>query len=648
MHYYQVLIASNRYHSDKPLIFNSNLKFKVKTPVVVPLRDKLVPGIVNKEVKKPGFKTKSIVRTISQNPLPQSIINLCEWLEDYYPAKKSITLGLVLPSVLAAPLPDKISGKPNAKNYSIKDIQLPPLNDEQERVIKQIQTISDGSILLHGDTATGKTRVYIELLRQCVIDNHSALILTPEIGLTPQLASNLKAVYGDSVVVYHSTLTARQRVEIWLSIIGSKQPIIVVGPRSALFLPLKKIGLIIVDESHDSAYKHDQSPYYLTSRVAATLAKLHHSKLILATATPPITDYFFFKSKNLPIIRMKKLAAGQPGTSIELVDLTQKHKLKRSQILSNDLIDGIEKTLFNNEQALVFLNKRGTARITLCKKCAWHAVCRNCDVSLIYHEDSHNLRCHMCAKTEKPFTRCPQCANQDITLKSQGTKSIETELNRLFPKARIARFDTDNPKSQKISSVYNDILNQKFDILVGTQVLTKGLDLPNLSFVGVVSADSNLYLPDYSSEETTFQLITQVLGRVGRGHRKGSVLIQTYDPDNQTLKAVLARDYHQFFKQQLAQRQQFSYPPFSHLMKIGCSHKSASIGKDICQKYVNNLKKQNLPVEIIGPSPAFHKKIKNKYRWQIIIKTKNRKNLINIIKQLPAQFYYDIDPSDLL
>lgn len=644
MYFYEVLVSSQRYHGQEPLTYSSEEALGVGVIVTIPLARQNVLGIVRGEVPKPAFATKTILKIVTSTSIPYQLIELHDWLAKYYPGPLGMLTQLFLPSSLATVARKKTTATVATKQPS----SLPPLTEEQQQVIKSIRS-GAGSFLLHGDTGTGKTRVYLELAKDSLESGQSAIVLTPEIGLTPQLASVFEASFPGQVVVIHSTQTPAERRNSWKMILASDQPLVIIGPRSALFAPVHDVGLIVIDEAHDGAYKQEQMPYYQASRVAARLADLHQAKLVLGSATPLVHDYYTFAAKQLPILRMEAAATGKPiDTTIKVVDLKEREHFSRSAWLSGQLIFQIEAALTEGSQSLIFLNRRGTARLVLCQNCGWQATCPRCDLPLTYHGDHHHLRCHTCGFTTTTPSVCPDCDSTDIQFKSVGTKTIVDELNRLFPKAVIQRFDSDSKKSERLEQQYDDVQSGKVDILVGTQMLSKGLDLPKLSVVGVVVADTSLYFPDYTAEERTFQMLRQVLGRVGRGHRSGHIVIQTYYSGSPTVQAAVTKDYPRFYEAQLAERKLYRFPPFYFVLKIGLERASQGSVSKAAQDLAEAILNQGLAVELIGPSPAFVEKTYNRYRWQIIIKAKQRGELLKAIAMLPKNCSYDIDPSNLL
>lgn len=644
MQYYEVLVASQRYHGSEPLTYSSEIALDTGCVVAAPLGRQTALGIVLREVQKPEFATKQIGKIVTSTPIPYELIQLHEWMTAYYPGPLGMITQLFLPSSLVT----EGRSKPKAKIYQKIPANLPPLTEEQSSVVSSVRS-GAGSFLLHGDTGSGKTRVYQELAKDALETGKSALILTPEIGLTPQLIASFEAVFPGQVMTVHSTQTPAERRQNWQAIHNTEQPIIVIGPRSALFAPIHSLGLIIIDEAHDSAYKQEQMPYYQATRVAARLADLHKAKLVLGTATPLVHDYFAFSAKGLPILRMET-AAKQTShdTHVEIVDLRMREHFSRSPWLSNQLINRVETALNEGAQSLIFLNRRGTARLVLCQNCGWQATCPRCDLPLTYHGDHHHLRCHTCGYTTNTPSACPTCGAADIQFKSIGTKTIVDEVSRLFPDARIQRFDSDTKKSERLEQHYEAIQKGEVDILVGTQMLSKGLDLPQLSVVGVVVADTSLYFPDYTAEERTFQMLRQVIGRVGRGHRDGQVIVQTYYPDSPTIKSAVNKDYAQLYEAQLQERELYRFPPFYFVLKIGIERANQASASRTAQDLAEELLRAGLAIEISGPTPAFTEKVAGKYRWQIIIKAKQRGELLKAISLLPKNCSYDIDPANLL
>lgn len=648
MDYYRVWVASSSYRGDESLTYSSEQPLASGMLVAVPLQKKITVGIVDIKTIKPAFTARPIKAVLDSVPLPSSFLELTHWIKDYYPSTYGQILLASLPSsLLTKPRTDMETG--SVPLYAESLSKLPTLTDEQSQVLEQIGTKGASSFLLHGETGSGKTRIYLESAKRALEKNRSVLVMTPEIGLVPQLARIFETHMAAPVVVFHSMLTPGQRRDAWLRILHATEPLVVIGPRSALFTPMRNLGLIVMDEAHEAAYKQEQAPYYQTSRVAARLAKLHDCSFMMGTATPLVADYYAYEQKNLPILRLSALAIKDATPPVvTTVRLNDRAQFVRSSYLSEALLSAIRSALDAKEQSLVYLNRRGSARVILCQNCGWQALCPNCDSPLVYHGDEHSLRCHICGHKEASPNNCPDCQNTDITFRAIGTKAIVEELARIFPETHIQRFDTDNAKGERLENLFESVKEGKVDILVGTQILGKGLDLALLSVVGIVQADTSLLIPDYTADETTYQQLVQIIGRVGRGHRAGKVIIQSYEPEGVAVQAAIKRDYRLFYEGQLKERQLFGFPPFYYLLKLNCHRASSKSAETAASKLKDHLRTLNLPVEVIGPSPSFHAKRANQHYWQLVIKAKQRRPLLSIVNNLPSGWAYDIDPMNLL
>lgn len=640
-----MLVGDMQYHGSEALTYGHAGALAAGALVKVSMRGRSVLGIVTGEVRQPLFETKEISAVAPFAPIPHENLKLMEWLRAYYPAPLGAVVRLFVPPTEAFP---------KNTDYEIRTTKydspkLPPLTTEQQQALTTIQ--GPGSYLLHGITGSGKSRVYIELTRRTLAAGKSVFMLTPEIGLTAQLTGNFSQQFGEhKIVVLHSAMTAAARRDAWYRLLATQEPVVVIGPRSALFSPVHNVGLVILDESHDQAYKNESAPHYLTSRVAAVLTTLHAGIFVSGSATPNIDDYFLAHSKHRPVIRMNQLAtqADANETAITMVDMRDKNSFSRSRILTQKLVDKVTTTLQAGEQTLLFLNRRGTANVVLCSNCGWQKLCPNCDLPLTYHGDEHVLRCHTCGFTTQLPGTCPECGNSDILLKSVGTKAVLEEVQRLFPQAKVQRFDTDLGKDERLEKHIDALQAGSADILVGTQMIAKGLDLPRLSLVGIINADSSLLMPDYTATERTYQLLSQVIGRVGRGHRAGSVVVQCYDPENPTLRAALAADWDGFYQSELAERKAFKFPPFTFLLKLNCLRATSKSAESNARKLAATIAEKHPNVSIEGPTPAFHPRERGKYNWQLVVKSAKRTELAAIINELPSGWSYDIDPTNLL
>ncbi len=643
--YYEVLARLHSYQGSEYLTYASKQKLDVGDIVSIHVRNRPALAIVMSTTTKPSFATKPIDELVDLSRLPEKLIDLIKWMRLYYPSPLGLLAQLFIPNSF----PKKQIAQKQAPQKP-KKAALPSLTTDQARVLKQISTSTSPTTLLHGDTGSGKTRIYSELAAQQLKAGKSVLILTPEIALTPQLVQEVRAnLPATEILVSHSGLTEAERRRIWLQVLDTVTPIVLIGPRSALFAPFNKLGLIVMDEFHEPAYKQEQAPYYQTIRVAGQLAHLHKAQLLLGSATPLVSEYYFAHAKSAHIVRMTSLAVKTTHKSeVKVVDLRDKANLTRSPHFSNQLLDSIEQALSRGEQALVFLNRRGTARLVLCENCGWQALCPNCDLPLTYHGDKHQMLCHTCGYKSAVPLSCPVCASNQLIFRSIGTKSLTDALKRLFPKAKVQRFDSDSSKDERFEQHFERVKAGEVDILVGTQLLAKGLDLPSLGVVGVVLADSSLYLPDYTAEERTYQLLCQVIGRVGRGHLPGIAIIQTYRPDGPAIQAATSKNWEVFYEQQLKEREQYLFPPFCFLMKITRKRASQASAQKATEDIALQLKKFAKPIQVIGPSPAFHEKAAGRYVWQVVVKARDRKQLVALTKYLPSDCTYDLDPNNLL
>lgn len=663
MKYYEVYVASARYQKQEPLTYASELNLQPGDIVVVPFGRVDALGFIHAEVTMPKFACKPVGRTIQDLKLPVQSRELYAWLQKYYPSGSGPTLQLFLPSTLLTKKAETLTLPPkttevkkssttaqNLAEVRPPQVKLPRLTDEQVVALEQMARSEKPHYLLHGETGSGKTRVYIERTKACLAAGKSAVILTPEIGLTPQLAATFAEQFGDKVIIMHSNLTAKTRREYWLRIATSDEPLIIIGPRSALFSPLKTIGLIVVDEFHEPAYKQEQVPRYQTVRVAAALAGLHKAEIIYGSATPPVADYYVAEKTGMPIIRMQGSARGNNNdVTIEISNLADKSGFTRHPFISNALLNAIEESLGKKEQVLVYLNRRGTARLVICQSCGWQALCPRCDLPLTYHGDGHHLRCHTCGYVGDAPLSCPVCNSTELQYRTMGTKALLETLHSFFPAATLQRFDTDLGVADRMDKHYENVHAGNVDILVGTQMLGKGLDLPKLGLVGVIAADTSLYMPDFTASERSYQLLHQVLGRVGRGHRKGKVIIQTYVPDNPVLQAAIAKDYDSFYKAELIERKTFMFPPFCYLLKISVSRKTSASAEKTIRTLHHTLETTKLKLRLSDPAPSFYEHTHGLYHWQLVLKAKDRNELLKALKALPnGNWTYDLDPANLL
>jgi len=474
--------------------------------------------------------------------------------------------------------------------------------------------------LLYGVTGSGKTRVYVEQIKEVIKNGGQVLYLLPEIGLTTQIVNRLQKVFGEEVSVYHSKINTNERVEVWKSAYSGKS--VILAARSGLFLPFHKLQLVIVDEEHDPSFKqYDPAPRYHARDTAIFLAKLYGAKVLLGTATPSLESWYNATTGKYGLVEMPERFGGLELPSITTIDLKEQMKTKQMQsIFSTPLMEKIESTLANNEQVILFQNRRGYAPMLECQVCGWNAMCKYCDVSLTFHKHTNRLRCHYCGYTEDPATVCPACGSGKITLKGFGTEKIEDELKIFLPKARIGRMDMDTAGTKSnLIALLNDFEERRLDILVGTQMVTKGLDFDNVAFVGVLGADALTKFPDFRSGERAFQLLTQVAGRAGRKKKQGTVQIQAFDPAHPVILEVLRGDFKGFAARELKERQEFKYPPYYRLIHIELRHKDPKV-VNAAAAFFGKALREKMGDRVLGPVIPNIARVRSYFGQHILLK----------------------------
>lgn len=517
--------------------------------------------------------------------------------------------------------------------YHHKKITPPPaltLSADQEHALQAIRTALDAdqftTFLLHGVTGSGKTQVYIEAIYAVLKRGKTAIVLVPEIALTPQTVSRFKAHFGAEVAVMHSRMSDGERYDSWRRIYENKARL-VIGPRSVIFAPLQSVGLIIVDEEHDNSYKQETAPRYHARDIAVMRAKLNQAVVILGSATPSVESYYNVKSTKYRLLELPNRIENIEMPIVTLVDMRRERVVGRKEpvIFSRLLRKKIDEKLARGEQVILLQNRRGFATFIKCHECNYVAMCENCDISLTFHLPGHYLRCHYCNYSRKAPEKCPQCGGMDIFLRGVGTQKVEEELKLLFPGVRAVRMDLDTTRGKYAHDEILDGFQQgQYEILLGTQMVAKGLDFPRVTLVGVISADTELLLPDFRSSERAFQLITQVAGRAGRKDRQGEVVVQTFSPDHFTLLCARQHDYLAFFKQVIVERKILSYPPFGRMIHILLQAPVSGDAEKAAQLLTSYVPKDNT-YEILGPAPAPLTKLQGKYRFHLILRA--NKNL---------------------
>lgn len=644
MYYYEVapikIVRANQgtytYHSDAEL--------HIGQLVLVPIGKQELVGLVMSRCDRPLYKTKPL-STLDIQAIPQALVATADWMSKYY----STHLSTVLQTVLPRGITKKRRVTQVVNHLSERKRTNFVLNQQQQIAVNSLLSMAPGSAILHGITGSGKTAVYIEIVRYCLQQGTSAVVLVPEIALTSQLVAEFQNHFED-VLVTHSGQTEAERHNLWTAALRSAKPLVVIGPRSALFMPLKHIGVIIVDEAHEPSYRQDQSPKYSALRVASVLAMQHKGRVIQGTATPLICEYYLAHSSKRPVVTLPSKAR-QDATEpfVTVIDMTKKPSFSKHRFLSDVLLEQMSAALEKKEQILIFHNRRGSASTTLCDNCGWSAMCQQCFIPLTLHADSHQLVCHICAKKSAVPTSCPECRYTNVVHRGIGTKLIESELSKLYPKANIARFDGDSHSESTLAKNYQAVYDGNVDIIIGTQIVAKGLDLPHLRVVGVVQADAGLSLPDYTASERTFQLLSQVIGRVGRSSHPTSVVIQSYQPNHPAVQFGIAQDYGGFYEHTLAERRRSKFPPYAFLLKLTCLYKTEQAAVRNATKLANTLMREAPYLTILGPVPAFYEHQLGSYRWQLVVKSSSRRHLLNLLEYVPSQHWQiDLDPSSLL
>ncbi len=650
--YYEVIPIRVFREDSGFLTYSSDLKLTPGTIVEIPLGRSKTYGIIAKKVSAVDFPTKPITKVLYNTPLPAHVLKAIIWLSEYYLVPLPQAANLFLPVGLG-----KKRRKPQDEFIPSAPIStLPkitptiPLNPAQKRALKELNGIKTSTKLLHGVTGSGKTNVYLSLAQSTLKDQKSVILLVPEIALTSQLVEVFQNVFKNEITLIHSRQTEAERHRIWESIINSTSPRIIIGPRSALLSPVHNLGLIIIDEAHESTYSQENNPKYSALRLASFIASTLKISCIYGTATPLVSDYHLAKShSSLVEIKEKAKASAIPATC-HVIDLKDRSKFTKNRYFSDQLLSSIKDNLKSGYQTLIFHNRRGSASLTICEKCGWQALCPNCFLPLTLHSDSYQLICHTCGHIENVPSCCPDCKHPSIIHKGFGTKLLESELKKLFKDAKIVRFDADSAKTDTLDCKFDEVKSGKFDIIIGTQTITKGLDLPLLATVGVVQADSGLSLPDYSSEEHTFHLLTQVIGRVGRGHLDiANVFIQTFKPNHPVVTSAIKADYNSFANHIISQRKSGKFPPFYYLAKVSLTYKTEAIAIQHINSYHAILKK--IPnIYASNPTPAFHEQSSRGFTWQIIVRAHSRQNLIKALRSLPKnpKLSFYLDPPSLL
>ncbi len=528
---------------------------------------------------------------------------------------------------------------PYAELASAPRTQPLTLTAEQATAVQQITAAGeqkrDQVFLVEGVTGSGKTEIYLQAIQAAITAGRTALMLVPEIGLTPQMVARVRGRFGEHVAVLHSGLSTGERYDEWRRIERGEAQV-VVGARSAIFAPLQHIGLIIMDEEHESSYKQDEMPRYHARDVALWRAEYHHCPVVLGSATPSLESRARAQKGVYQLIRLKERANHQPLPEVTVVDMKNELKKTKEDNFSSLLLQELRKRVLHQEQSVLMLNRRGFSSFVMCRDCGFVLQCPNCDISLTLHMDTHSMKCHYCGHEEAIPQVCPNCQSRKIRYYGTGTQKVETELHTLLPEARILRMDVDTTRRKGAhGKLLRQFGNHEADILLGTQMIAKGLDFPDVTLVGVLNADTALGLPDFRASERTFQLLTQVSGRAGRAEKKGEVIVQTYNPEHYAIRLARHHDYEGFYKREMTLRHQTGYPPYYYTILVTASHEEENeAAKKIFQLMTQIKPALSKQAILLGPTPRAIARVNKRYYYQMVIKYKREPHLQQVLTQI--------------
>lgn len=632
MKYFEVAVGSLSRGAKYIFTYSSEQDLAKGTVVEVLFRNKKAFGFIVKKSSKPTFKTNAIC-AYSTHVLPVSLQQTCFELIAKYPFSGQQITKLFLPVTI--------------KNYDVDStptssvIRLADLNSEQRTIVDSI--VSDKkNAMLFGDTGTGKTRMYCHIIASVLGENKNALLLEPEIGLASFVYKEITKLFPN-VVLYHSTMTTKERQIAWQRIHQCDAGMLVIGPRSALTLPIKNLGVIITDEAHDAAYRQDNSPYAYSQVIVSTLVRnTPDSFYIYGSATPNVADYYFAKESNVVIYRLKTQAAGNIQTKTpRTISPKDPEEIQPGKLLLKSSKKLLSQTFKQGGQAMILINRRGTARLVRCEECGHELACPTCGHLYVYHHDTHRLHCHFCqSKTALP-TSCPECNHSPLSMIPFGTKALELEITKTFPGVNVRRFDTDTSKSGHLSNYTKELETGEIQCIIGTQMIAKGLDLPKLKSLVVIEGANG---SGYMNEERQFQLLYQVVGRAHRGHQDADIIIQSENHLSPITANVLKRDYESFYTRELGERKQFYYPPFCFMMVIHYSRKSSTSASTTGKKIVQDIRRNFTGVEVNDPLANIGEKLRDNYNWHILVKSPKRTTLQAIAEHIGSSWLCEFDP----
>jgi primosomal protein N' (replication factor Y) len=668
--YAEVLLDKPTRNFNQPLHYSIPAELssalKIGQQVLVPFGRRVTLGyVVGFSPTSPVISTKPINKITWAEPLfSDKQIALARWLADYYDSFFITALKLQLPpggvqDIARAGQPIKRKSKTKdalADFVSAEQVAWLTLNREQAAALEPIEsalkTANHKAFLLHGVTGSGKTEIYLRATQTVLSLGKTAIIMVPEIGLTSQLVTRFCQHFPDQIALLHSDLTAKQRGHQWQRI-ALGQAKIVLGTRSAIFAPLKDLGLIVVDEEYEQTYKSEKSPRYHVREVAAKLAGLNNAVVVLGSATPSIETYYDAEHGKYERLNLPNRIDSRPLPPVTIVDM--RHEKER--VLSPLLREELKATFERHEQAILFINRRGFFTFIMCRDCGQTLECERCGVPLVYYQGEKLLRCNHCGQGVPAPSSCPRCNAVAINYFGLGTQRIEQEVAEIWPDVRILRYDRDSvAKRGDHTAMLDAFAAGKADVLIGTQMVTKGMDVANVTLVGVVAADTALNLPEFRAAERTFQLLTQVAGRAGRHHLPGKVIIQTYNPNHYAIQTAAKHDYEAFYRQEIKHREELDYPPFTHLINIILTGAVSSQVANTANSLAQFLNKRLAVGQVLGPVPATFAKLRGSYRYQIMLKGREiaairqalNESLTKLVLPVMVKVTVDVDPISLL
>ena len=671
-----------------------HLNVKIGSRVFVPFGNKKTPeeGIVIGIKEKSDYKIKPILNVQDAN-INEGYINLAKWMAKRYICNVSDCLRLMLaPGTTSKNIESRVKDRTINLIYLAKsqdeieeDIETGKIRSEKQKNIldflmrndsvtmQDIEIFTDGTrsivntLVKNGyleiNEKKVETEIYLQLIEKMLRENKSSIMLVPEISLTPQTVDRFIARFGDEqIAVLHSKLSIGERYDQWNKIKEGKAKIII-GARSAIFAPAVNLGLIIIDEEHDESYQSEMSPRYDAREVAEYLAKSNNIPLLLGSATPDMKSYYKAQNGKITLLTLTKRANNANLPTVKVVDLRQELANGNKSMISEALKEEIEKNLLTKTQTILFLNRRGFSTFIMCRDCGYTVKCKRCNITMTYHKNENKLKCHYCGYEENAVTTCPECHSPNIKYFGAGTQRLEDEVHNLFPEATTIRMDVDTvSKKNSHEEILDKFRNENIDILIGTQMVVKGHHFPNVTLVGVVAADSSLNFGDYRANERTFQTLTQVAGRAGRGEYEGRVIIQTYNPDNYAIEYSKAQDYDLFYNTEIELRKQLKYPPFCDIIVIDMSAKNMlelkKVAKDLHTYLKQRVINEKFGLLLYSPVPSPIDKIKDRYRWRMLIKCKYDDRVNNLLtdaydtflnmKTKTARVNIELNPNNML